>query len=174
PARARLPQQALRPALHPRARRERRTGRAALEAWKLAVAFAGSFVAGYVGAAIGLVLGTLRLPLILLLSGNPGSASGTNGPIRAAAAASGGVQHARSGRVDWQVVTWMAPPSVAGAVIGALFGHAVPEGALLAGTSAVLAWNGVDLLFRPFRERPRLSPRLAPAAGFGFVTGVTG
>jgi uncharacterized membrane protein YfcA len=131
-------------------------------------------VAGYVGAAIGLVLGTLRLPLILLLSGNPASAAGTNVAISAAAAASGSVQHARAGRIDWRVVAWMAPPSVAGAVVGALFGHTVPDTALLAVTAAVLAWNGVDLLVRPFHERPRSSPRLAPAAGFGFVIGVIG
>lgn len=131
-------------------------------------------MAGYVGAAIGLVLGTLRLPLILLLSGNPASAAGTNVAISAAAAASGSIQHARSGRVDWRVVAWMAPPSVAGALIGALFGHTVPERALLAAISVVLAWNGVDLLFRPVRERPRSSPRLVPAAGFGFVIGVIG
>ncbi len=131
-------------------------------------------MAGYVGAAIGLVLGTLRLPLILLLSGNPASAAGTNVAISAAAAASGSIQHARSGRVDWRVVVWMAPPSVAGALIGALFGHTVPERFLLAAISVVLGWNGVDLLFRPVRERPRSSPRLAPAAGFGFVIGVIG
>ncbi len=131
-------------------------------------------MAGYVGAAIGLVLGTLRLPLLLLLSGNPASAAGTNVAISAAAAASGSIQHARSGRVDWRVVAWMAPPSVAGAVIGALFGHTVPERALLAAISVVLAWNGVDLLFRPVRGRPRSSPRLAPAAAFGFVIGVIG
>ena len=45
--------------------------RAALEAWKLLVVFAGSFVAGYLGSMIGLVLGTLRLPLVLLASGDP-------------------------------------------------------------------------------------------------------
>src|SRR5262249_40223758 len=45
---------------------------------------------------------------------------------------------------------------------------------LLGGVAAVLAWNGVDLCFRPFRERPREKPRVVPAAGFGFVIGVIG
>ncbi len=58
-----------------------------MEAWELALAFAGSFVAGYVGSMLGLVLGTLRLPLIVAISGNPLAAAGTNIAISAAAAA---------------------------------------------------------------------------------------
>src|SRR5918995_1151305 len=72
-------------------------------------------------AALGLVLGTLRLPLIVLASGSPLAAAGTNIAISAAAAGSGALRHAREGRVDWRVVAWMAPPSVAGAVAGAVF-----------------------------------------------------
>jgi uncharacterized protein len=120
------------------------------------------------------VLGTLRLPLIVLLSGNPSSAAGTNIAISAAAAGSGSIEHARAGRVDRRVVIWMAPPSIAGALVGGFYGHAVPDRLLLGGVAAVLAWNGVDLLFRPFKERPRESPRLAPAAGFGFLIGLVG
>jgi uncharacterized protein len=120
------------------------------------------------------VLGTLRLPGLLLLAGSPSAAAGTNIAISAAAAASGGWQHARAGRVDWRVVAWMAPPSVVGAVVGALVGHSVPERLLLGGVAAVLAWNGIELIVRPFRERPRAEPRLAPAAIFGFVIGVIG
>jgi uncharacterized protein len=120
------------------------------------------------------VLGTLRLPGLLLLSGSPAAAAGTNIAISAAAAASGGWQHARAGRVDWRVVAWMAPPSVVGAVVGALLGHNVPERLLLGCVAAVLAWNGIELIVRPFHERPRAEPRLAPAALFGFVIGVIG
>jgi uncharacterized membrane protein YfcA len=145
-----------------------------VEAWELAVACVGSFVAGYLGSAIGLVLGTLRLPLILLLSGDPSSGAGTNIAISTASAASGSVRHARAGRIDWQVVVWMTPPSVAGALVGGLFGHAVPEKLLLGGVAAVLAWNGADLLFRPFRERARTAPRLAPAVVLGFAIGLLG
>jgi uncharacterized membrane protein YfcA len=120
------------------------------------------------------VLGTLRLPGLLLLSGSPSAAAGTNIAISAAAAASGGWRHARAGRVDWTVVAWMAPPSVVGAVVGALFGHTVPERLLLGGVAVVLAWNGFELIVRPFREQPRANPRLAPAAVFGFLIGVVG
>src|SRR6266508_1309050 len=98
-----------------------------MEAWQLALVFAGSFAAGYLGSMIGLVLGTLRLPLVLLVSGDPSAGAGTNIAISAAAAASGGVRHSRAGRVDWRVVAWMTPPSVAGALVGAYYGHEVPE-----------------------------------------------
>jgi uncharacterized protein len=135
---------------------------------------AGSFVAGYLGAAVGLVLGTLRLPLVLLASGDASAAAGTNIAISTASAASGSVAHAREDRIDWRVVAWMAPPSVVGAVLGGLFGHRVPEGALLATIAAVLAWNGIDLVARPFRERAAAEPRVGPAIGFGFAIGLLG
>jgi len=85
-----------------------------VEAWELALAFAGSFAAGYVGSMLGLVLGTLRLPLIVWLAGSPLAAAGTNIAISAAAAASGSVRHAREGRVDWLLVAWMAPAEAPG------------------------------------------------------------
>jgi uncharacterized membrane protein YfcA len=68
----------------------------------------------------------------------------------------------------------MTPPSLAGAVVGGLYGHAVPEGALLGATAAVLAGNGVDLLVRPFRARPRGRPRRSPAVVLGFAIGLVG
>jgi uncharacterized membrane protein YfcA len=120
------------------------------------------------------VLGTLRLPAVLLAAGNPAAAAGTNIAISAAAAASGGWRHAREGRVDWRVVAWMAPPSVVGAVVGGLLGGSLPERALFAGIAAILAWNGLDLLVRPVRARPRAEPRLWPAAVFGLAIGVVG
>jgi uncharacterized membrane protein YfcA len=141
---------------------------------ELLLAAAGSFVAGYLGAAVGLVLGTLRLPLVLLLSGDASTAAGTNIGISTASAATGGYTHARAGRIDWRVVAWMGPPSVAGAVVGGFFGHRVPERLLLSAVAAVLAWNGVDLLLRPIRGRPSVQPRLWPAALLGLAIGLVG
>lgn len=138
------------------------------------LAFAGSFVAGYVGSALGLVLGTLRLPLIIVASGSPLTGAGTNIAISAAAAASGGLRHARAGRVDWRVVAWMAPPSVVGAVLGALLADDVPERALFGAIAAVLAWSGIDLAVRPVAPKPRERLRLSPAAGYGFLIGALG
>jgi uncharacterized protein len=111
---------------------------------------------------------------LLVLASSPSAAAGTNIAVSAAAAASGGLRHAREGRVDRRIVLWMAPPSIAGAVVGGLFGHRVPERALLGGVAAVLAWQGLDLLLRPFREHPRTRPRIAPAAVFGLLIGAIG
>jgi uncharacterized protein len=68
----------------------------------------------------------------------------------------------------------MTPPSMAGAVVGALVGGSVPERLLFAGIAAVLAWNGFDLIARPVRARPRQHPRVWPAVVFGFLIGVVG
>jgi uncharacterized membrane protein YfcA len=120
------------------------------------------------------VLGTLRLPGILLAAGDPHAAAGTNIAISAAAAASGGYAHARAGRVDWHVVAWMAPASVAGALLGGFFGHLVPERALYLAIALVLAWNGFDLLVSPVRARTRADPVIPPAVVFGFAIGLVG
>ena len=119
-------------------------------------------------------MGTLRLPVILLVSGSPSAAAGTNIAISAAAAATGSIRHARAGRVDWRVVAWMAPASVAGAALGGLYGGALPEHLLLLGVALVLAWSGVDLLYRPFRARPKPTPEAAPALVLGFLIGLLG
>ena len=145
-----------------------------MEAWELALALVGSFVAGYVGSMLGLVLGTLRLPLIVALTGSPLAAAGTNIAISAAAAGSGALRHAREGRVDWRVVAWMAPPSVAGAVVGALVADDASERLLYAAIAAVLVWSGIDLALRPVRARQRERPLLWPAVASGFGIGVLG
>jgi aryl-alcohol dehydrogenase-like predicted oxidoreductase len=67
---------------------------------ELALAFAGSFLAGFFGAAVGLVLGSLRLPAILVAAGSAPAAAGTNIAISAVAAATGAIEHARAGRVN--------------------------------------------------------------------------
>jgi uncharacterized membrane protein YfcA len=145
-----------------------------VEAWKLAATLVGSFAAGYLGSMLGLVLGTLRLPLIVLVTGSPLAAAGTNIAISAASAGAGAAGHLRAGRVDWRVVAWMAPPSVLGAVLGALAADDVPERLLQAAIAAVLAWSGVDLALRPVRARARERPRLWPAALSGLGIGALG
>ena len=72
-----------------------------MEAWELALALSGSFVAGYVGSVLGLVLGTLRLPLIVAITGSPLAAAGTN----IAGALPGGWLGAKAtGRLDERVL----------------------------------------------------------------------
>jgi len=145
-----------------------------VEAWELALALAGSFAAGYVGSMLGLVLGTLRLPLIVALTGSPLAAAGTNIAISAASAGAGAIRHARERRVDWRVVAWMAPPSVAGAILGALAAGDVSERLLEAAIAAVLVWSGIDLALRPVHARARARLRLWPAVGGGFGIGALG
>ena len=145
-----------------------------MEAWQLALTFVGSFVAGYVGSMLGLVLGTLRLPLIVAVSGSPLAAAGTNIAISAASAGAGALRHARAGRVDWRVVAWMAPPSIAGAVVGAFFAGDVSERLLQAAIAAVLVWSGIDLALRPVRAVARERLRLTPAVLSGFGIGALG
>jgi uncharacterized protein len=142
--------------------------------WELVLAFAGSFVAGYFGSALGLVLGTLRLPLIVVASGSPLAAAGTNIAISAAAAGAGSVRHVRERRVDWRVVAWMAPPSVVGAVLGALLADDVSAALLYGVIGAILVWSGVDLALRPIHPHTRERPRVGPAAIFGLAIGAIG
>lgn len=144
---------------------------------ELAIAACGSFLAGLLGSAVGLVLGSLRLPAILLASGSPGAAAGTNIAVSAAAALAGGLGHARRGRVDWTTVAWMAPPSVAAAFVGAYFAYLVPPRVLLVAIAAVLFWNGLDLLFSlraaPEARRPRAAAALSGAL-IGLLGGMVG
>jgi uncharacterized membrane protein YfcA len=123
---------------------------------------------------LGLVLGTLRLPLIVVAAGNPLSAAGANIAISAAAAGAGGLRHAREGRVDWSIVAWTAPPSVAGAVAGALLADDVSESLLYGVIAAVLVWSGIDLALRPIAPRPRERLRVGRGVGLAFVIGVLG
>jgi uncharacterized membrane protein YfcA len=120
------------------------------------------------------VLGTLRLPLMILLASSPASAAGTNIGVSAASAAAGSVRHAREGRVSWPVVWWMLPPSVVGAFLGGYFGSDLPEAALLGVAAGILVFNGVDLLLRPFHAKPRTRLRVAPAVLGGLGVGALG
>jgi uncharacterized membrane protein YfcA len=123
---------------------------------------------------LGLVLGTLRLPLIVAATGSPASAAGTNIAISAAAAGAGALRHLREGRVDWGVVAWTAPPSIAGAVAGALVADDVSERLLFGLISVVLVWSGIDLALRPIAARPRKTLRLGRGSVLSFFIGALG
>ncbi len=140
-----------------------------MEAWELAVALAGSLAAGFLGSVVGLVLGSLRLPAVLLASGSTAAAAGTNIAVSAVAALTGGVAHARAGRVSWRIVAWMAPPSIVGAFIGGYVAYAVPGRLLLAAIAIVLARNGLDLLFQLRAAPESRRPRLAAVVSGGLI-----
>jgi len=98
--------------------------------------------------------------------------------VSAVTALVGGIGHARTGRVDWRIVAWMAPPSVAGAFVGGFFGSSLPDRALLAAIAVVLLYSGLDMLLglRPGPERPRRPRTVAAASGalIGLLGGAVG
>ena len=112
-------------------------------AWCFAVALAGGLV--------GLVLGNIRLPVVLLAASGPAAGAGANIGISGVAALTAAATHVRAGRINWRLFAWMAPPSMAGAVVGGYLSGAIPDDALLLVIGAVLVYFGVDLL-RPRRD----------------------
>ena len=108
------------------------------------------FLVALAGGLVGLVLGNMRLPAVLLLASSPAAAGAANIAVSGVAAATASVGHVRAGRINWRLVAWMAPPSVAGALAGGYLAGVVPRSALLLSIAAVLVYSGIDLL----RRRP--------------------
>jgi uncharacterized protein len=127
----------------------------AFVAWCFAVALAGGLV--------GLVLGNIRLPLVLLLASSPAAGAGANIGISGVAALTAATVHVRAGRINWRLFGWMAPPSMAGAVVGGYVSGVLPEELLLGIIGALLLYFGIDLL-RPRPQTHRATPE-AGAAG---------
>jgi uncharacterized protein len=129
---------------------------------------------------VGLVLGNLRLPVIVLAASTPAAGAGANIGISALSALAAGVTHIRAGRIDWQVFAWMAPPSVAGAVVGGLLSGAIPGNALLVAIGTTLLAFGIDLLLQPQTDPSRsagsVSARAAVLTGaaIGLLGGFVG
>jgi hypothetical protein len=113
-----------------------------------AVAIAGvaawSFVTAFLGGLVGLVLGNIRLPVLLLAASSPAAGAGANIGVSAVAAATASTAHLRAGRFNRRLFLWMAPPSVAGAVVGGLLSGAVPGDVLLIVIGATLIVFGVE------------------------------
>lgn len=117
------------------------------------------FVVAAAGGLAGLVLGNIRLPATLLVTSSAAAGGGANLLISAAAAGAASVTHVRAGNVNWRLFAWMAPPSIAGAVLGGYLAGVIDEDLLLVCIAAVLLYSGLDLL--------RWRPRTAPAAQRG-------
>jgi uncharacterized membrane protein YfcA len=113
-------------------------------AWCFAVALA--------GGVVGLVLGNIRLPATVLLASHPAAGAGANIGISGVAAVAAAIVHIRGGRINWRLFAWMAPPSMAGAVIGGYLSGRLPDDVLLVAIGAVLVAFGIDLLRE--REQP--------------------
>ncbi len=145
----------------------------AVAAWCFAVALAGGLV--------GLVLGNIRLPVVLLAASSPSAGAGANLGISGVAAAAASIAHIRAGRVNWRLFGWMAPPSMAGAVVGGYAAGAIPDDALLAIIGLALLYFGIDLL-RPKPDAPQPAENAGPdvraavltGAGIGLLGGLVG
>lgn len=98
------------------------------------------------GGLVGLVLGNIRLPVVLAFASSAAAGGAANIAISGVAAATASAVHIRAGRINWRLFAWMAPPSVAGAVLGGYLSGVVPETALLLVIAVVLLYSGADLL----------------------------
>lgn len=114
-----------------------------------------SYGVGVLGGIIGLALGTMRLPFLLLLGMPAPVAAGTNILVSTLAAATGSVRHLRERRVDARVVAVQGIPAVVGAFLGGFLSGMAPEAVLIALTGILVIWQGVELLLRARRERPK-------------------
>jgi uncharacterized membrane protein YfcA len=121
------------------------------------------------------VLGNIRLPAALLLASSAAGAGGANIAISGVSAATAATAHVRAGRVNWHLVRWMAPPSVAGALVGGYLAGVVPQNALLLVIAGVLIYSGLDLLRRkPQPRRPGAELDVRAAIVAGLVIGLLG
>jgi uncharacterized protein len=138
------------------------------------------FLVALAGGLVGLVLGNVRLPVLLFAATGPAAAGGANIAVSGIAAAAASVTHVRAGRVDWRLVAWMLPPSVAGAVGGGLAASYAPADALRIVIGTALLAFGVDLL-RPkrggapaARAAPDVRAAVVSAAAIGVLGGLIG
>jgi uncharacterized protein len=109
------------------------------------------------------------LPVVVLAASSPAAGAAANIGISAAAALAAAVTHIRAGRIDWRLFGWMAPPSIAGALIGGFLAGKVPGDVLLVAIGVTLVVFGVDLL-RPKHAAPASEGR-RPSAVAAVATG---
>jgi uncharacterized membrane protein YfcA len=140
------------------------------------------FAVALVGGLVGLVLGNLRLPVMVAVASSAAAGGGANIAVSGVAAATASAVHIRAGRINWRLFGWMAPPSVAGAVLGGFLAGEAPETVLLLVIAVVLLYSGIDLLRwrRPARvdggAEQRLDLRAAVISGaiIGLLGGFVG
>ena len=86
--------------------------------------------------------------------------TGANIGISAVAAATASIAHIRAGRVNWRLFAWMAPPSIAGALVGGYLSGVLPGDVLLLAIAAVLLYSAFELLAQARDvSRKRRGPR---------------
>lgn len=118
--------------------------------WELVVYGGLCFVLAVIGGLAGLVLGNLRLPVAVSTADTVSAGGGANVAVSGVAALTALVTHVKAGRVNWRMLGWLAPPSIAGGFLGGLIANAVSGDALLYLIAAVLFYGAWEL----FRRRP--------------------
>ena len=127
--------------------------------WHVSLLFASSFFIGLLGGLIGLALGTLRLPLMLLLGIPAPAAAGTNILISSVAAIVGSYRHLRDGRVQVRIVMVVGLPTFAGAFIGGLFSSRAPENLLIGLIGGLILWQGIAMTLLARRQSKSAAER---------------
>ena len=122
--------------------------------WQAALLTAFSFAVGILGGFVGLALGTIRLPMMLLLGMAAPIAGGTNILVSGLASLAGAARHWREGRVNLRIVLVMGVPACIGALIGGFMSDAAPTGLLIALAGLLVFWQGVEFLIM-VRERSK-------------------
>ena len=111
------------------------------------------------GGLTGLALGTLRLPIMLLLGIPAPAAAGTNILISSVAAIVGSYRHLRDGRVQARIVMVVGLPTFAGGFIGGLFSSRAPENLLIGLIGGLILWQGIAMALLARRRRKSFAER---------------
>jgi uncharacterized membrane protein YfcA len=100
-------------------------------------------VIGLLGGFVGLILGSLRMPALLRLVGEPPSrAVGTNLAVGVCVGIAGLVGHLPSAAPDWRLIAVGGAASVPGALLGAQLTGRLSERALIQAIGAILLVAG--------------------------------
>ncbi len=164
-----------------------------LPVWAAGLLFALSFIIGVLGGMVGLALGTIRLPLMLLLGVPASTAASTSILLSCVTAVAGSYAHLRQGRVKPRMALVVGTPPILGAFIGGLVSGQVHERALIGLAGGVVLWQGIEFAlmairrFQACNDGPNLfggGPaasagkftlnRVGAVAGIGAVVGVLG
>ena len=143
-----------------------------IELWQAALLTVVSGLVGVLGGFVGLALGTIRLPVMLLLGMPPAVAGGTNILVSGLASLTGAIRHLRDGRVNTRIVLVMGLPALVGALIGGFMSDVAPAGLLIFLAGLLVFWQGVEFLIMA-RERMQEETHEANLFG-GEMTGSAG
>ena len=118
-----------------------------LQIWQIVLLTVASTVIGVLGGFVGLALGSIRLPILLLVGMSMPTAAGTNNLVRSLTAMIGSLRHLKAGRIDFRVLVTMGLPSIIGAFIGGFWSSMVPEFYLITLIAILVGWQGIEFVF---------------------------